>query len=143
MPKYLRLCFVLICMTLISGCTGIGSQANVPTPLAGKTSISARIISTVTNKPLVDTAIRLAPINRNLIGNEPIFLLNEATSPGARTDANGNVLIANVDPQEYVMIVSSDMGTHAVVTESEDKAKIWLLESGKVLNIGEIRVKYP
>jgi hypothetical protein len=129
-------------LTTCSGLTG-GPTIQAPQPAAGKATITARIISTVTNKPLADTMIRLAPINRNLIDNQPIFLLNESTSPGARTNANGDVVIANVDPQEYVMIVSSDMGDHAVVTDKPDIAKVWKLESGKVLNVGEIRVKYP
>lgn len=144
MTRHLRI-LIVIMMVVLTACTGTFNRTatNSPPPAAGKSSIAARIISTVTNKPLANTMIRLAPVNRNLIGNEPIFLLNETSSPGARTDAEGNVLIANVDPQEYVMIVSSDIGDNAVVTESPDKAKIWQLEKDKVLEVGEIRVKFP
>lgn len=120
-----------------------GATTNVAQPQAGKATVTARLFSTVTNQPISNTMIRLAPITRHPETNAPIFVLDEALSPGARTNNLGQVVIANVDPTEYVMIVSSDLGDNAVVTETEDTAKIWVLEAGKISDLGEIRVKWP
>jgi hypothetical protein len=143
--KHFQALIILLAALLVSSCSALSGRPviNAAQPTAGKATVTAQIISTVTNQPLADTMIRLAPINRDLVDNQPIFILNESASPGARTDANGNVVIANVEPQEYVMIVSSDMGDNSVVLDGPDTAKIWLLERDKILEIGQVRVEYP
>jgi hypothetical protein len=121
------------------------TEGGVPTPEAGRTTVIGQIISTRTNAPITGTAVRLAQVYRQPGSDqEGAFVLDEARSPGGRTDDSGRFVIPNIGAEEYVLMISTDMGQHVIVTEgSNDKAKVWKTEAGKVLNLGAVRVDFP
>ncbi len=140
-----RFAALVLAIAMFAGCSAPAQSPaakNAPAPPIGKSTVVGRVISTVTNKPLVDTMIRLAEVDRTVVKDDAIYLLNEAFSPGHRTDNDGNFVIVNVDPKEYVVIISNDLGRNAVV-QKDGKAATWTTEAGKVLDVGEVRINYP
>jgi hypothetical protein len=122
------------------------SAAAAPTTAPDRTTVVGQIISTRTNQPITNTSVRLAQVYRQPGSDaEGAFVLDEARSPGSRTDGSGRFVIANIGVEEYVLMISTDMGQHMIVTEGPgiDKAKIWKTEAGKVIDLGEVRVDFP
>ncbi|HWQ15656.1 MAG TPA: hypothetical protein VNL77_22840 [Roseiflexaceae bacterium] len=149
---------LVVAMALLAACSGAGSQAGAPPPGApagatplpttapDRTTVTGRIISTRTNQPLPDTVVRLAEVTRAPEDpSDGVYLLDEARSPGGRTDASGQFVIANIPAKEYVLIISSDDGRNAIVTQNSGsgEARVWSTEAGKVVNFGEVRVDWP
>lgn len=129
-----------------AGQPAAGADAPVPTTAPDRTTVVGQIISTRTNQPIPNTAVRLAQVYRQPGSEaEGAFVLDEARSPGSRTDGSGHFVIANIEVSEYVLMISTDMGQHLVVTEGAgvDKARIWVTEAGKVLDLGAVRVDFP
>jgi hypothetical protein len=147
----------MIFALLLAGCASAAPNSNsggaatsggteaVPAPDAGKTTVIGQIISTRNNQPITGTAVRLAQVYRQPGSEkEGAFVLDEARSPGGRTDEAGRFVIPNIAAEEYVLMISTDMGQHVIVTEgANDKAKVWQTEAGQILNLGAVRVDFP
>lgn len=69
----------------------------------------------------------------------PLFLLDEAFSPTAITDADGYFAFTDVEPKEYIITVGEF--THIWKPYKENgKAKVFKLEADQVVDVGEIKV---
>jgi hypothetical protein len=116
------------------------SITSVATPEVGKGTVIGQIISTETGEPLTNTIVRLPEVYRE--GEEMAFALDGANSPGAITDEMGMFAMSNIEAREYVLMIGDIYGVHVVVPEPDnsDKARVWKLPEGEILDLGEIRV---
>jgi hypothetical protein len=145
------LVIVLIFVLFLSACQGESESTSTPgeqtsdiqtfpSPESGKGSVSGVVYSNISNAPLKAVTVRLAEVVRQ--GEEAAFVLDAAFSPGAVTDENGNFFFQNVDPKEYVLVVGNVevYQGYEIMQEDDGSARVYLVEDGKVLDLGELRV---
>jgi hypothetical protein len=153
---------LVIALALLAACSGAApspgaptstdvppggiSAAPIPTTAPDLSTVTGRIISTRDGQPIPDTLVRLAEVTRAPDDpNDGVYLLDDARSPGSRTDAAGRFIFANIPAMEYVLIISSDDGNTAIVTQGSGSgdARVWSTEAGKVVDFGDVRVDWP
>lgn len=134
-----------VTIIFLTACTSATTENKFPTPLPpepGKVTVTGRVFSITDGKPIPHISVHLAEVkNFDTSNSSPIFILNESDSPSAFTDPDGHFVIANVAPQEYVVVVGSINVLYAIVTETPDKAKVWKTAENQVLDIGDLRVE--
>ncbi len=116
-------------------------ELNVPTPSFGNVTITGRIVSANTGRPVGNTTLRLAEVFR--FGDEAAFILDVTRGPSTTTNEDGRFVFANVPAREYVLFLSAGEHANAAVTEAPDKAKVWDARSGGVFDLGVVRVQWP
>jgi hypothetical protein len=114
------------------------AETPFPTPEAEKTSVTGRVLSTVTGEPISNILVRLARVVRD--GERAAFVLEDAFSPGGMTDTNGYFIVPNVDAIEYVLVVGDVYGQYQIVEGEDGRAKPWATTVGEVLNVGDLKV---
>ena len=68
------------------------------------------------------------------------YFLEPEHGPSTGTNPDGSFAIVDVPPNDYVLVIGDPMSPYAVVLKPDgDKAEIYTLEAGKVLNLGELR----
>jgi len=102
-----------------------------------------RLISASNGAPLGNTVIRLARVFWNQDHTEGVYVLEGARSPSSITDRDGFFVFTNVKPADYVIVVGDVYGHYAVISNPDGTAKIFSIEEGKIVDIGQIRVKLP
>lgn len=145
----LRVIFLFILTALVvAGCTSPTSEVvnevenkELPLPEAGKATVTGHVISSTTNETLSDFIVRLAEVVRppEEQGGD-IFILDQAFSPGTKTDSNGIFIFENVDPKEYVIVVGDIERTYEVVAGEDGLPSVWNALPDEVTNFGEISV---
>lgn len=110
----------------------------VETPEQGKATITGRLLSAKTRTPLAQTAVRLAEVYRQ--GEEGAYVLDGSSSPGAYTNAQGEFVIPNIDPKEYVIVAGDPYASNDVVKEAAGKPKPYSVAVNQVLNVGTVEV---
>ena len=142
-PLILTLGFILT-LVLLAGCRGAkdktpaGQATPIPEPDAGKTTVTGKVISTPLNQPYPKAAVWLAEIYRQ--GGDGVYVLDHAFSPAAYADDNGVFVIANADAKEYVIVVGDPEGIYEVIPDETGRARVWMTEGGKILDVGELSV---
>lgn len=141
---------VLIVLIVFSGaCASTSSTSEVTEevisttispPAQGLASVTGRVIHTNTEDPFVDTIVRLAEVVRAEEG-EDVFVLDQAFSPGTRTDEAGYFVFEDVDPMEYVIVVGDVTGIYEIIPDDSGEAKVWSANADEVLDVGELMVK--
>ncbi len=140
--KYLILVLGILSL-MIAGCgsrsTSTPSNTKpIPTPNPGKATVTGKIFSTITNKPL-NTSVWLAEVHRQ--AGQGVYVLDAVNSPGIYANDQGIFVLANVTPQEYVIVVGDPEGANEVITDETGKPKVWTVSAGQVLDTGELQVK--
>ena len=141
----LVLTFVLVSMVACQNRAGPGgstASALPPTPEAGKATVVGRVFSRQTSQPITNTPVRLAEVHRMSEDGDGAFILDDAFSPGAITDHQGNFVIANVEAREYVIVIGDVNVQYDVIAEPSGKAQIWNAVADQVLDVGELRVNF-
>lgn len=119
------------------------AEPPTPTNKAGTGAIVGRLLSKATGQPLNQAIVRLAdvvcPSTVKDKHKECISALDTAQSPGTFTDANGYFVFANLEPHDYVVMMSNMMNE---LTKLKDESGpiIWTVTADKVLNIGEFKL---
>ena len=114
----------------------------LPTEILG-TGLMGRLISASNGAPLGNTVIRLARVFWNQDHTEGVYVLEGARSPSYITDGEGFFAFTNVEPADYVIVVGDIYGNYVVISNPDGTAKIFSVEEGKIIDIGQIRVKLP
>jgi cAMP phosphodiesterase len=106
-----------------------------------KRQVTGHVISSTTNEALSDFIVRLAEVVRppEEQGGD-IFILDQAFSPGTKTDSNGIFIFENVDSKEYVIVVGDIERTYEVVAGENGLPTVWNALPDEVTNFGEISV---
>jgi hypothetical protein len=140
--KYMLLVFFTL-LLLVTACgktsTTDGSKLSTPfqTPESGKAVVTGKIFSTTSNQPL-KTTVWLAEVHRQ--GDQAIYVLNAVSSPGIYSDDKGVFVLANITPQEYVIVVGSPEGQNEVINDDSGKAKVWNIPANQIYDVGELKV---
>jgi len=138
--------FILILIFSACTLTACGIQnpltmLNAPTPVQnpnpGKATVTGKVISTITKKPL-KTTVWLAEVYRH--DNEAIYLFDSVNTINVFSDQNGLFVISNVDPKEYVIIVGNPEGKDEVIEDQAGNPKVWKIPAGQIFNTGELKV---
>lgn len=142
----LSIVFILL-MTACSGLTGspsaggpsdVSKHVAVPSPVAGKAVVAGKLTNKADNSPIADRLIRLAKIYGE--GTDSIYVYNESSDPGAYTTAEGYVVIPDVEPGLYAIILIDANGNYAPINESSEKIVTVNVEAGKTIDVGNVVV---
>lgn len=107
-------------------------------PEAGKATVVGRVLSKQTGAPLTGTTVRLAEVTRQ--GDEAVYVLDGANSPGAITGGDGRFAMSNIVAREYVMVIGDPYGKYVVIPDESNRAKVWNAPADQVLDVGELQV---
>ena len=67
--------------------------------------------------------------------------MDDANSPGTFTNEEGEFRIFNVKASEYVIVIGEVQGSHEIIVDPSGKARVWVLRSNEIQNVGEVWVK--
>jgi hypothetical protein len=110
----------------------------VPDPETGKATAIGRALWKKDGAPYRFTLVRLAEVVRQ--GDEGLFVLDQAFSPGSRTDENGYFVFKNIPAGEYVLVVGDVMTVYKIIPEQGDQAKVFDIPADVVTDLGTVRV---
>jgi hypothetical protein len=135
------LCGLMLILAL-SACskaqvTPVVSGPMVTAPRSGTASVTGRVLSSKTGKPLADYAVRLAEVFYD--EGVPFYLLDAAFSPGTVADADGYFVFTDVEPKEYILGVG-DYSTQWKTFEENGESKIYKLVPDQILDVGVIKI---
>ena len=135
---------ILLLLVILSGCTSLDTppSVDIPTlapPAAGMSSLTGRVIHRQTKEPFTNTIVRLAEIVRPEQG-EDVFVLDQAFSPGAKTDDAGIFVFQDVEPKEYAIVVGDVERIYEIIPDSSGAAKSFPAEPDQVLYVGDLEV---
>jgi hypothetical protein len=146
-----KICLAIIVLLVLftTACNKVADQSKEVlaqiTPLAspqpGKATVVGQVVELKSGDPLGDVVIRLAEVVRKGEG-EGLFLLNQYSSPGARTDEKGYFVFPNITPGEYVVVVGEgeNMNDYDIIEDGNTgKAKVWNATLDKISDWGVIR----
>ncbi|MGE5221227.1 MAG: hypothetical protein ACM3PY_02245 [Omnitrophica WOR_2 bacterium] len=138
--KFKKILVLGVLLFLLAACQK-GGNAQAPAvskPDAGKATVTGRILSLKTGKPLANMGMRLAEVVRQ--GGQGAYVLDTAGSPGAYTDDNGYFVFKNITPEDYVMVVGDVMNTYVIVPDQSGKPRVWNAPIDQVTQYGDIHV---
>ena len=139
----------LVVLSLITACgtpNGAAPGTKLPimpdataiqNPEAGKAIVTGKVSSTAV-EILPSTAVWLAEVVRQ--GDQGVYVLDSASSPGIYTDENSVFVIANINPGEYVIVVGDPEGQYEIVTDSSGIAKVWNIPPDQIYDVGDLKV---
>lgn len=107
-------------------------------PEKGMATVIGNVRSKSNNLPYQYTLVRLAEVFRQ--GDEGAFVLDQAFSPGARTDDQGHFAFENITPGEYVLVIGDVMAVYKIISESNGEAKVWNVPEDQITDLGELQV---
>lgn len=137
MKKHYILLFVLLFSSLI-----LSACASSSTPEPGTAIVKGKVISEISGEPLSDAIVRLAEVFRRPDEEEEdLVMLDQAFSPGTRTDNQGNFVFESVEPMEYVIVVGDVENTYRIVADDSGIASVFKAEPDQVLDVGELIVE--
>lgn len=128
---------VTACSKLEPLSTPTSTSAPIQKPEPGKATVTGKVISITTNKPLHES-VWLAEVHRQ--GDQAVYLLDSAHSPSVFTDDNGIFVLSNVTPMEYVIIVGYMNGPNVVINDETGKPRVWNIPADKIFDTGELKV---
>ena len=137
---YMLVRCILFLLLLVTAC---GTQSaptptSIPRPELGKATVTGKIISIVSDKPLPKTSVWLAEVVRQ--GEQGAYVLDAVFSPSVYADENGIFVISNVTPGEYVIVIGNPETQHEIISELSGDAKVWNIPADQVYDVGELKV---
>ncbi len=106
----------------------------VPSPAAGKSTVTGVILNAVTGLPMTRVSVYLAEVYRQ--NGEAAYILDTASSPSTLTNASGQFIAQNIPAREYVIVVGDPNAAYVVLNEANGQAKVWNAAVGEVLDVG-------
>lgn len=114
------------------------SDFTIPTPEDGKAVVFGRVLSSLTGQPIYRVRVAFAEVLRN--EDSAIFVDDAAFTPFVETDPTGRFVISNLPPKEYVIVIGDPFGPNDVVRNADGLPRIWKIEPGQQLDIGDVKV---
>lgn len=130
-------------MILSSSCssneTNLEEQVVLSQPEQGMASVTGRVLSEKTDQPFTDTIVRLAEVVRQE-DSEGLYVLDQAFSPGTKTNDQGVFVFENVEAMEYVIIVGDVESIYEVIANESGTPKTWNALPDEILAVGDLFV---
>lgn len=131
---------LIVSVLFLTSCTQVEqSPTAIPAPDDGNANVTGTILTTA-NKPYQELNVRLAEVYWQ--NGQGAYVLDEAFSPGAVTDDNGRFVIQNVPAGDYVLVIGKPMEDYKAVTDKDGNLKRVTLQSGDVIDLGNIVFDY-
>jgi len=141
--KFQNLIIGFMLILYLSACSSnVMDQEETPLlsqPESGKATITGRVLSEKADEPFTDTIVRLAEVVRQE-DSDGLYVLDQAFSPGAKTDEKGFFVFENVEAMEYVIIVGNVESIYEVITKESNTPKIWNAQPDEILQVGDLFV---
>lgn len=151
--RYVKFFIILFFLFTAASCAADSPTSAIegivlPEPAApepGKATIIGQVFSTTRNAPYADISVRLAEVVRvdNPDAGDDLYVLDQAFSPGAITDANGVFVIENTDAGEFVIVVGDVEFDYEVITNESGTPKVWDIRPDEITNTGIFEVDMP
>jgi hypothetical protein len=144
MRRILVACLIVLVIAL-AGCSQSAAEVQmggtpIPAPEEGRATATGRALWK-DGSPHSFTLMRLAEVVRQ--NGEGIFILDQAFSPGSRTDENGYFVFQNIPAGEYVLVVGDVMSSYYKIVPLEDgTAKVFNIPAGQVTDLGTVSVDF-
>lgn len=147
MPFKRKMIILTVLILLLSACQAAPAATTEAPPATEALALQGEfggvtgvIISDITNEPIEGIIVRLAEVFRQ--GDQSAYVLDQAFSPGATTQADGSFQIDNAPAGEYVLVVGNPeiFNGHEILQDSSGTSIKYTVESGEWLDLGEIRV---
>jgi hypothetical protein len=75
-------------------------------------------------------------------GDEYIISVQENSSPHTQTNGNGEFVISEIPPGDYVLVLVTPVSTFPILTESGEQIEL-LIEGGELIDLGDIFTNWP
>jgi hypothetical protein len=138
--KFLLL-FSILVLFISSGCETLSPSSNhLPSPEPNHAIIHGKLLSPA-NDPVKDMSVRLAMVYR-FDDEEGTFILDDAQSPSATSDENGDYVFLNIIPGEYVLFIGSIHINYKIVSETDDIPIVYEVGPGETLKIEPVIVDF-
>jgi hypothetical protein len=141
MSRFQFVVMVLLVSSLLIGCT----SPAVPSPNAtdirpepDKAAVVGRLTSEKDGQPVANAVVRLAEVYRE--GDAGAYVLDDALSPGTKSEETGDFAFQSVEPKEYVLVVGNELGNYIVIPDDSGNARVWETQPDQVLDVGDIRI---
>lgn len=132
----------LMILLSFSACTPDATEMVriIPTPQSGTTTVAGVLVS-YDGVPYTDVIVRLAEVYRK--DGAAAFALDAAFSPGGTTNENGEFVIPNIVPGEYVMIIGDPAVNYIIIDDPETgKARVWMAPLDGILDVGVLQIDF-
>lgn len=120
------------------GSSDVSKHVAVPSPAAGKAVVAGKLFNKADNSPIADRLVQLAKVYGE--GKDSIYVYNESSDPGAYTTMEGYLVIPDVEPGLYAVILIDANGNYAPINESAEKIVTVNVEAGKTIDVGNVAV---
>ena len=134
---------VVFFLLVLAGCSTATPQSGtpLPTPKADSAVVTGRIMNPA-GQPYTDEYVFLAEVNYN-DQHQGAYFLDTARSPGTKSDSNGYFHFDSIPPKDYVVVIGDPVGRSVALTDkSTGNPKIWKIEAGKTLEMGDLKFDY-
>ena len=114
----------------------------IPTPSADSGVIHGMIYSLTNEDPITFTKIYLAtkiPVDP---GDEYMVSIQENSSPHAQSNGNGEFLITDIEPGEYILVLVTPVSTLPIIDTNNEQIE-FLIKAGELIDFNDIYAYWP
>jgi hypothetical protein len=116
-------------------------HATLPVPVPGQAAVEGQIRDSRTQQAPLEGVVYLGQV-LSLDNGKPVVRLDREVDPFAVPDSSGRFVFPEVEPGEYGLILYTPEATFLVDRE-DGSSMLFVVEPGKVLDIGIIEVPMP
>ena len=141
--KIKPLIIILINLLFIAGCqpdSDITTLSNINAPESGKSTIHGILLKN-DKTPLDQITVRLAKVYQDE-KHEGAFVLDDANSPLAVTDKNGEYYFIDLHPGEYVMFIGEISDRYEIISDDDQNPMVFSVNPNEILNIEAILIDF-
>lgn len=115
----------------------------IPTPSETTGVVFGRIMSSIDNSPITFTTIYLGEILQLSDKEGYLFTLQEKSSPHSESDKDGNFVIYDIDPGQYVILLFTPRKSVPIIDEENGKEVVIVIEPNTTLELPPYTVNWP
>jgi hypothetical protein len=141
--KYKIMMILVVMSILAAGChvvpddQVVSGKNAVPKILPGLGGITGVVIQGNDDLPVMGKSVHLAGVFRN--GRKAAYIFDAANSPSTVTNENGEFTFSSIPSGEYVIILGDQMSTPEIISDTDGKAKVWVIQPDLLTNTDQIR----
>jgi hypothetical protein len=126
--------------------TSSAAASVVPTPQAGKGSLTGRLIRFNTGQPMINQNLSLPAVlcPPGVLEKDKreqcVYVMDDAFDPSTLSDGEGRFIFRDVAAGEYVLMIGNRMTKYTILANEFNQPLIWKVEAGKVLELGDLVV---
>ncbi len=140
MIKQNKMIFLIVVLSFLTSCIIRDNRSSnnsidlshIPTPKPGYVTAFGQVVGKE-NIPISGKSIWLAQVFE---GDGGIFILDTLNSPNTIADNTGFFVFSNIIPGDYVIVVGDPEISYEIISVENGKAKVWKLDSDKIVDLG-------